>query len=57
MADMYRFGRVQEMVDRGDFGTRSVVPRATKFPLLEVEGMYNPNIEDNPTLGCLPLSW
>jgi hypothetical protein len=55
MTDLHRFGLVQDMVERGDFvGSEPVRP--TKFPLLDDEAKYNPNIEDDVALRCMPMS-
>lgn len=55
-ADLHRFGLVQEMVDAGLFGDETFDPRPTLFPLTDAEGINNPNIEDDRSARCLPMS-
>lgn len=55
-ADLHRFGLVQGMVDAGEFGDETFDPRPTLFPLTDEEGINNPNIEDDQSARCLPMS-
>lgn len=55
MTDLHRFNLVKDMILRGDFGDTEP-ERPSKFPLLEEEALYNPNIENDPALRCLPMS-
>lgn len=67
LQDLYRFrlttgfmvgtgpGRAGFPVGVGDFAG-TVSPRPIKFPLGENEAINNPNIEDDASLRCLPMS-
>lgn len=52
---LHRLGQVEEI-----FGAMAdpdrPLPRPTKWPLAENEARYNPNIEDNAAVRCLPMS-
>lgn len=56
LADLHRFGLVQQMVDTGQFGDETFDPRPTLFPLTEDEAINNQSIEDNANARCLPMS-
>ena len=56
MSDLQRFGLVDEFIANGAFGTQTFNPRPVKFPLSEDEAEYNPEIENDASLRCLPMS-
>lgn len=59
--DLHRFGLVGELLSQGAFaghggGQASEAVRPTKFPLSDTEGLRNPQIEDDASVRCLPMS-
>jgi len=52
---LHRLGQVEEVFLAMNSPERGL-PRPTKFPLAEGEARYNPNIEDDASQRCLPMS-
>jgi hypothetical protein len=50
-----RLGQVEEIFGAMNDPERPL-PRPTKWTLSSGEARYNPNIEDNPSVRCLPMS-
>lgn len=54
MVDLHRNGLVREVFDALNDPERLGAGRPTKFPISSTEAVYNPNIEDNLAVRCLP---
>lgn len=52
---LHRLQQVEEVFGALNDPERPL-PRPTKFPISETEARYNPNIEDDANLRCLPMS-
>jgi hypothetical protein len=52
---LHRLGQVEEIFGAMNDPERPL-PRPTKFPISEGEARYNPEIEDNASARCLPMS-
>lgn len=56
MIDLHRFGLVDDVFGALNDPERPAQGRPTKFPMTDQEALYNPNIENDITVRCLPTT-